>query len=185
MVIKMDARKKVVLILRITFYVIGVLTILLVLNLMTPKDIAFSSTDQISEYLLKRYNQSIINTVKIKNFSFVAVESKDKAYYTSRIIYSKNGKYRLFEASTNETIFFKVIFGVGSIEVYHIDKYYIVSVSTGEVGANGNPIAVSDNKNGSFSMLKITDDSLNFYEVLEDLPSSFIIYIDGKIYRVN
>lgn len=181
----MDARKKVVLILRIIFYVICGLVILLVLNLLTPKDMVFSSTDQISDYLLKKFNQSIINTMEIENFCFVAVESKDKTYYTSRIIFSKNGKYHIFEANTDETVFFKVIFGVGSIEVYNIDEHYVVSVSTGEVNANGNPIVVSDNKGGSFSMLKITDDSLNFFEVLEDLPSSYIVYIDGKSYRVN
>jgi hypothetical protein len=181
----MDARKKVELIFRYSYYLIGGLAILLIINLMSPTDKSFSSNNQISVYLKEKYDQYIIDTMSIDNFRFIVVESKDKTYYSMRILFSKKGKTYLFEANSNDVIYNKVIYGMGSIEVYKIDNHFIISVGTGELDTNGNPIEISDSDNSDFSILKITDNSLNYYRVYEKLPKSYVVMINKRSFKIN
>lgn len=181
----MDARRKVKLIFRFSFYLIGGFVIFLILNLMSPNDKSFSSINDVSEYFKENYNQSIIRTLDIDNFKFIVIESEDRTYYSSRILYSKKENFYLFEASSKDVVCNNGIFGIGSIEVYRIDGYFVVSVGTGEYDIDGNPIEVSSSDNVSFSILKITDNSLNYYKVYDKLPKSFVIKINEKSYSIN
>lgn len=181
----MNARKKVWLLFMIIINAAIIITFILVVLPLFPKDRSFSSLDQISGYLKKRDNVTITRTLDIGEISFIAVVSEDNNYYGSQIIYYKKSKYYLFKATGFNTVLMKSKYGYGFIEINRISNHFVVLVHTIEFDFSGNPLIVSDSDGNSFYQLKITDKSVDFYRVYDKLPQNYIITINNWKTNVN
>lgn len=148
-------------------------------------DKSFSSFEEVKEYLKVNDSVYVTKTLDIEDFKFIAVASEDGYFFTSKTVYSKNNKFYLFDATVLNTIMIKSVLEHYIIEVYKINNHYVVTVHTDEFDLDGKPLFVNDNDGSDFLQLKITDRSVNYYRIYDDLPIDYMIIIENQTYKVN